>query len=424
MKTTVLDKDRIPRYIAAGALAASGPMLISGRGMFFALLGIGAVAGLIAQHARITDIVRSLTRSLKSPLGLAIICLLALMAVPTVRSIDPSGSLIVFGRVAAALTFIALLVHGLAGDGEGRRFAMKTLVVFGPVAALAAIAGLTIWPSLFEVIRLYVPGEDYALQRLLKPYGAAVAIMAPVVVWASIRLGGGWIILGLFYVPLAIWMAWIVGNKSAVLGGVGAVGGVIVCLVFSRLSATAARFSAAGLLVLIVAALTLVFSRLPAYPWTAESAAGWPVWMIDLHRQIIWSFVLERAGDNPLLGWGLGTTGRLPGAREAIPTLSPAIYAASHPHNWVLQVLVEGGALVLAIITLVILQAARHIVRLAVAGATAAYAVAAVLGAFLASSLVNFSFFAMWWQLLLMLMMALPLSVAWHETGYRAKQER
>ena len=102
--------------------------------------------------------------------------------------------------------------------------------------------------------------------------------------------------------------------------------------------------------------------------------------------------------------------------------MAPAIYAASHPHNWILQVLVEGGALLLAAATLVIVLFARHIVRLAVSGATSAYAVAAVLGAFLASSLVNFSFFAMWWQLLLMLMMALPLSVAWHEAGYSSKQ--
>ncbi|MCY4191618.1 MAG: hypothetical protein OXD42_09915, partial [Rhodospirillaceae bacterium] len=84
----------------------------------------------------------------------------------------------------------------------------------------------------------------------------------------------------------------------------------------------------------------------------------------------------------------------------------------SHPHNWVIQVAAESGWSAVGAMALVIVLIARRIILLQNRRHPGAMAAGSVLGAFLASSLVNFSFFAAWWLLIFVLAMALPLSDA------------
>lgn len=387
-------------------------MLISGSGFFFAIVGIGGVAGLIGLGGKLPAVLSRVQDSIRSLEGQAVLVLLAFWVIAAVNTIDPDWSPVVFGLMAGVSLLLPLLAHGFAVDEPGRDRTLKVLIVSAFVSAGLVLYAVHVWPQIFEILRYRKVADTYRVLQFLKSYGAVIPLMTLVMLWAGWRFGKAWRWAAILYVPVGIYIVYLVANKSATLAYAGGIGGAGLCYLLSRLNARAAWIVGGLALAFIAAVLVTIFASLPDMPYTKTSTSTLPTWMVDAHRQVIWSFVLEAAGERPWFGWGLGTAGRLPGAKEIIPGFTVQ-YVPSHPHSWVLQVLVESGVLALAAAWIVIILAARHLVRLTADGRMAALAAAAVLGGFLASSLVNFSFFADWWQIVFVLLLSFPLSAAW-----------
>ncbi|NQY82938.1 MAG: O-antigen ligase family protein, partial [Alphaproteobacteria bacterium] len=136
-------------------------------------------------------------------------------------------------------------------------------------------------------------------------------------------------------------------------------------------------------------------------------ALGLPGWAIDLQRQILWNKILvllqQDFPANILTGYGINALDELGrGSHEirysAELTLDfPAI--TTHPHNWMLEVLVEVGMIgflaVLSALAAVLWWAWQH-------RHTAPDEVVTLLGlyaAFCTASLFNYSVWSVWWQI-------------------------
>jgi hypothetical protein len=110
-----------------------------------------------------------------------------------------------------------------------------------------------------------------------------------------------------------------------------------------------------------LAALALAVIVLPAaFPLKLGPEAR--CWLINhkpsaLHRVMIWSFVADHIRARPIAGWGLDAARRLPGGKDKVELRwcapSPAAGAVAleseilplHPHNGILQIWLELGAI-------------------------------------------------------------------------------
>src|SRR3546814_7070845 len=151
--------------------------------------------------------------------------------------------------------------------------------------------------------------------------------------------------------------------------------------------------------------------RSPPVPFEVMYSLRLPTFVIDAHRQVIWSFTLEHVASAPWFGVGMNVVNNLPGAHELIPGIN-AEYIPSHPHNWILEILVETGwiglALVVAILALLAWKITQRLRRRHAGGA----ATAGLFVAFWTMSLSNFSIWSSWWQgaflTLLVMLLAVP----------------
>ncbi len=86
-----------------------------------------------------------------------------------------------------------------------------------------------------------------------------------------------------------------------------------------------------------------------------------------VHRIYMWHFVTDRIAERPILGWGMDSSRRIPGAHEKLRKDPLGLWKQEilplHPHNVVLQTWLElglvGAALMAVLVALVFVQCAR-----------------------------------------------------------------
>ena len=100
----------------------------------------------------------------------------------------------------------------------------------------------------------------------------------------------------------------------------------------------------------MVAGIAGGFALMPAIPnWApfhdhfADRTQTGSVW----HRAEIWSFVAGRIAEKPALGWGLDSSRAMPGGKDKIDGTAERL--PLHPHNGILQLWLELGAVGAAI---------------------------------------------------------------------------
>jgi O-antigen ligase len=144
-------------------------------------------------------------------------------------------------------------------------------------------------------------------------------------------------------------------------------------------------------------AIALGFALMPLLPnwgpfhdrFTARSLNG-SVW----HRAEIWSFAADRIAERPLLGWGLGSARAIPGGDAFI---QPGVHRLPlHPHNGVLQLWLELGALGAAFGAAAALLVVRRVAAPGI-DPPAAICLAAALAAALAVLLTGYGIWQGWW---------------------------
>lgn len=404
--------------VSGGLVGLGVPLLVSSQTTEAVALVLGLVL-MLATPAR-GGVLHALADTLKTPLGLAAVGLFAAWLPSVALSLSPLHSLPIWGRMIGFMLAAALIACLLARSAEARTIALKALVIGALVCGALALIGMHGGSAFYAPFR----GKPFAVfdaAHFLKYYASVVACLAPAVLFAGFRLGGLWRGAALAYAPMALAIVLSLGSGAGVLGLIAAlvVGGLVWLSGLPRL-----RVPALGLLALLVAlglgGLGYLFVHAPAPPpaelivesrYDGPLTAPLPLWLVDAHRQQIWGFALDAALDAPWFGHGLDQSNHVPGAEVIITQFNQAFIPA-HPHNWLIEVLIDSGfvglAAILGALGLLIARwfsIARRDRLLGAAGL-------GLTAAFFTSALLNFSFWLSWWQTVFLVLSAILLSAA------------
>ena len=140
-----------------------------------------------------------------------------------------------------------------------------------------------------------------------------------------------------------------------------------------------------------------------------------PTSIIDVHRQIIWGFSLSKFKEKPILGFGPDSSNFINGSQNNIghPSTGNMNYIPSHPHNFLVELLLETGLLGILTFSILIIYVNYRIAK-KFSGRNLSY-LFFFNGYFWGSSLVNFSFWASWWQGSYFLILAIIFSIIHNE---------
>jgi O-antigen ligase len=355
-----------------------------------------------------TDWRSQAARLARSPFALLVGVLLVGWCPSIVVSLSPRWSLAVW-----ASTLPILLAAVAAGVTLARHEALRATVRRALIAATAvslalALASLFAASEMLSLIRFqgWVP-RDPAVG--LKGYASAVMLLVPVVAWAGLRCGGGWRLLALVTVAAALAVIFATSARAAVAGLAAMAAACAGCWVVRAGGRSGVILGALTVAAAVVAAAWLAGQW--ARPAPATSFEPYlPVWLVDVHRQVIWAFAFDRFLDAPWFGWGINVIAQAEGAKIMVPGLGQETLP-SHPHNWILEVAAETGvvgALPLYVLVAVTLRRlAGDAVRSGRGDSMAALAVAV---GYWVSGLFNFSFWAAWWQMSHLLLLAVLLA--------------
>lgn len=402
------------RWLGTGAALFAGaglPLLASGR--VATAIAVALAVILVLLHPDRAAVICRLWRATRSPLGLSLGLLFALWLASSLFSPEIGRSLGVWGRMIGFIVGAGLIGGFLTGNEDACRVAFKCLIATGLFFLAVALAGIYVHSPVYGLFR----GQGWAevpSARLLKSYGSAVACLLPVWLWAGWRLGGTWRWVGLACLPLGVLLVFAVDSRAGLVGLAAAlvVGAGVIGL--GRFRAAFVSLVAA----LVLAATCLALAQLPIMPSPATMdeapvierfADAPPASLLDPHRQAIWGFARDRSMESPWLGHGVHIASRLPGAGTVIPQFNQE-FIPSHPHNWLLEVFLETGALgtVALLVALVLLMA--RILAISPHDRGAGAAGAALFAAFWCSSFFNFSIWSSWWQVTFLLLLAFLLA--------------
>ena len=120
--------------------------------------------------------------------------------------------------------------------------------------------------------------------------------------------------------------------------------------------------------------------------------------IIDAHRQFIWGFSLSKVLEKPFAGHGPDSSNFIDGSQKKInhELTGTMPFIPSHPHNFLIELLLDTGILGTLLFSLLILFINLEIFKRA--NTYQKYFLIFFNGYFWGSSLVNFSFWLGWWQ--------------------------
>lgn len=220
-----------------------------------------------------------------------------------------------------------------------------------------------------------------------------------------------WIGLGLINFLLFTYCALEKSSKSSVAG--------IAIIIFasaslfsaSRLSTKKTLLVSGSILLLIIIGLS---SWLPEHLNTSSleniESAVVPIWLVDLHRQFIWIFSFEFFQDSPWVGYGLNASNYHPSSEQLVTqyfegrfnnlhSFERYLVLPAHPHNWILEMLLDGGLIATLPLTILIGFILFFSTRTYFHTKHPALLTFIVIHlAYWGTGLFNFSFWSAWWQ--------------------------
>ncbi|MGE5478756.1 MAG: O-antigen ligase family protein [Bacteroidales bacterium] len=264
---------------------------------------------------------------------LAVVCVALLPAVTV--SLNPAMSAVTLLHIVALVAGGTLTASLLARHGDLRA---SRIFIAGMLAALLfAVAALYLHPGLVA-FRSRGPAVP---SMMLKASASAIACALPLLIYLGWRLGGRWRVLAALCLPLGVAVMYGTSSKSSLAGMLAAlaVGGLVALT--RRWRPAAAVAVAVVLAGLAAAGLNAVLKTTPAQTYGGYALFA-PPWLVDVHRQTIWQFALDRFRERPWLGWGVNVINTVPGAGDNIPEINGE-FIPSHPHNWMVETLSESG---------------------------------------------------------------------------------
>lgn len=340
---------------AFGALALALPaFIVFGRGALGVALGIAVLAVTAVTCSGVR------WRLWNDPLrpALAVTAILGLSWLPSIiGSLQPGMSALTLTRTAALIAGGAILIDFARRDDKD--WGLRVFVGGMLMSLIFAAVALFITP---EIAFFRAHNGVVAPHFALKSSASAIACALPVLLYAAWRLGGRWAWAVVPCLPLGLAVMYGTSSRSSLAG-------MLAALVLCGIVAITRRRPLSHLLVaLVLAALAGIAAIAVTLRWTEPLTLGGyhtfaPSWLVDLHRQTIWQFTLDRFFERPWFGWGLNAIATYPGADSMIPELQGE-FIPSHPHNWMIESLAESGIVgfipLLTIIAVVALAAGRE----------------------------------------------------------------
>ena len=198
------------------------------------------------------------------------------------------------------------------------------------------------------------------------------------------------------------------GSSASILG---LISGCLVCSIFFILRNIFKKdsikvFFSIILFVLIIPSLIFYSKQLPQ-KFDRVSIDNFehtiPLNFIDVHRQFIWGFSIERIKDKFLFGYGPDTSNFIEGSQRTIGLNNNNYYTGdmnfipSHPHNFIIELMLETGFIGLTLFILFIVIINMLILKISKSLESKIFLIF-FNSYFWGSSLVNFSFWLGWWQ--------------------------
>lgn len=369
--------------------ALAVPLVTFGRG---ALQGALAVAVLLALAAAWRGRLPLIDLRQCRPVLIAVGAV-AVAWIPSVAvSLDPLISFAGWARTIALAVGSMVLWTTLRRDEEGYRLALKLLVV----ASVLAIVPAAVLTSLLDV--------SHPVARSMKSKASAFAVFLPVIVHAGVTLRRRWLVMAVVAAAGVVALVLGTGSRSG-MAGLAAASAIILSLYAIR------RHRYWIIAIGVVAALVLVGK---AKPWdrpydadTARYELYLPHSMFDTHRQVIWRFTFHKYLEKPVFGWGINVINQSPGAGDNVPGMNQE-FIPSHPHSWLVEVSAETGTVGFLVFVGALAWGFARLGRAYMGSAgSSALAGLAAMTVFWSSAAFNFSIWAVWWELVLMVSLAL-----------------
>jgi O-antigen ligase len=187
--------------------------------------------------------------------------------------------------------------------------------------------------------------------------------------------------------------------NSAILGILFSLLGLLIFFVYQHFLKTKI-FILSVFLISLISSL-LVINKLPReFDKTSiqNSSMKIPTEIIDTHRQYIWGFSLNKFFDKPLLGYGPDTSNFIDGSQEIIGSKNTGTmpYIPSHPHNFIIEILLDTG--LIGLLSFAIFNLIYFFRIFNNLNSKGKYLLVCFMFYFWGASLVNFSYWNGWWQ--------------------------
>ncbi|NVK18617.1 MAG: O-antigen ligase family protein [Methylocystaceae bacterium] len=375
---------------AAVLVGIAIPSLFFGRAVIGICLGLAFILVLIELPHRKTF--EGLRQHIPSPFAALVFCVIAATALNIPFSFQVDLSFEAWGRSWLLLFLISYMVFGLRD---------KLDLIFKSLSmALMVTLLLTIVREEFFHL---VPSKPVLNGFLLAiPLSLYLAIHYKHMVWKLLATGN----FGLFF-----WFAITRPAKASVAGVIIMVIAAVLLFSLSRFRLRTAILST----IVVFGAIALgLFFWLPdsmnASSANNQGLTQIPVWALDLHRQLIWSFSLDLIAESPWIGFGINASNYHPQAAQTIgdyfggqfshiPDISNALVLPSHPHNWMIEMLLDAGWVgFFPVLVLVSFTFIRSIMAFWHNKNTALLGFIIVNVGYWGTGLLNFSFWSVWWQ--------------------------
>ena len=387
-----------PPEVALAVVLAAAPAAVVLQHRALAPMALGGLLVMIASHRVHRGAWPWPPRSMPAWIAVA---LLTWGVAAVAWSPVPGRAVTEAARLAAFVLLAAMAARAAAAlDAPARRRVGRGLLVGLGLGVAAAVLDGATGHGLRAAVRGLrdVPAD---LMFGLKPSGSVLALLLP---------------LALAVPGLPVAARW----AAAVAGGVVALtvpGEAARLSILAGLAAGAAAWAVpavprllGGALAILAVSAPLTFGALLDSRIVPADRLG----ISGAHRLIVWDFALRRIADRPVTGWGMDSSRAIPGGQDRpdaaalermgfVPGGAMARAFAPdgrfnvlplHPHNGLLQVWLELGAVGAVLAGTLLLSlglAAGRLPRPARAGATGALAAAAVTG------LLSYGVWQPWW---------------------------
>jgi O-antigen ligase len=397
---------------AAVCIGLSVPLSQIGISYTTSLLALASVAAVL--HPNRALWLSEAAGCLRSPLGIAIGIVFIAWIPSLFLSVDPMKSVQVWFRSAAYLCLGSLLWAFLHNNLRSLVLAQKVLIAAAAVSVLLIAVNFLGGTEYIRALRFKEFVEGYPPQ-VMKLYAAPAACLIPVLICIGYRLGRA-ILLGSLAISTSfVVFAYLTGSGAAVMGLLFG----IYCVATTWLGRRHVGISIFSMAVL-AAAIAAWWAWFASQTITDHSDyTTYPIHLhtLDRHRQIIWIFVMSQISDAMWFGYGIDAINKITGAGDFV-VLDPdlkAEFIPSHPHSWMLEILAETGVVGFCAFIGSLGIAFYRACRKAIIGSPEALAIVGLLAIYFGSGLVSFSFWASWWQLVLIILWAIAAAMS-HET--------